>query len=272
MLHQNKLIVLILLTVIFILSFVPKVKMSKKLTFIEKTKSFVINLEKNSNRLVSFMKFYSVSDLSAIDITRFNAINGKEIDVSKYVTESAHNQILNAESNGYRMRHYELTRGAIGCFLSHVSLYNRLLTDDKKAFYLIFEDDARVPSWCINAIDVYTNNAPKDWDILLFGVLRKVITAKNSVYDKVKAWWGLFGYIINKQGAQKIVSYLNANNKIDKQIDSLLSLMIIEGKLNVYSTREKIIDHNMEKNVTDIQLPIKVANGINPFQYEDVIL
>jgi GR25 family glycosyltransferase involved in LPS biosynthesis len=241
-------------------------------TFIDKTKSFVINLDKNIERLTSFMESYTSSDLNVIPIERFVAINGKQIDISQYVSDTAYKQILHAESNGYRMRHYELTRGAVGCFLSHASLFNRLLKDPKHSYYLIFEDDAKVPPKCLDSIKIYIENAPEDWDILLFGVLRKVITARNSVLDKVRVWWGLFGYAINKRGAKKVIDYLNQNNKIDKQVDSMLSLMIIEGKLNVYSTREQIINHNPNNTATDIQLPVKVAKDVDPFKYENITL
>ena len=272
---KSALILFILFFIIILvlwISYVTEQNQTKFLNFANKTKSFVINLDKNIERLTSFMEYYTSSDLTAIPIERFAAINGKQIDISKYVSDIAYKQIMDAEKNGYRMRHYELTRGAVGCFLSHTSLYNKLLKDPKNTYYLIFEDDARVPPVCLDIVQSYVENAPEDWDILLYGVLRKVITARNSSYDKVRVWWGLFGYVINKQGAKKIIDYLHENNKIDKQIDSMLSLMIIEDKLNVYSTRDQIINHNPENSLTDIQLPIKLAKDVDPFKYENITL
>ena len=240
--------------------------------FSQRTKSYVINLEKNSDRLAKFMNYYNSSDINVIDIQRFNAINGRQIDISQYVTSAAYKQIIDAEINGYRLRHYELTRGAVGCFLSHTALYNRLLVDNSKEFYLIFEDDAKIPVKCLEKVKMYIDKVPDDWDILLFGVIRKTVSTQNDLFDKIKVWWGLCGYVINKKGAKKIMDYLHENNKIDKQIDSLLSLMVIEGKLNVYSTRERVIQHNTENTGTDIQLPVKVATNIDPFKYEDTSL
>lgn len=235
----------------------------------KKTKCFVINLEKNVKRLNRFLKSYSNSDLSTVNLERFNAIDGKKIELKDYVTDDAHDQIVNAEKNGYRYRHYELTRGAVGCFLSHASIFKKLLKDPEHDFYIIFEDDAYVPPKVANRIAFLLNNSPKDWDILVFGVIREVLSEKGVLFDKVKAWWGLFGYVINKQGASKFLQEFQ-KNRIDKQIDSMMSMMIVQDKLNVYSSHMHLIGHNAEG--TDIQLPVKVQKNIDPFKYGDVEL
>lgn len=230
---------------------------------------YVINLEKNVERLNHFLNSYSKSDLSALKLERFNAVNGKKLDLKDYVSNKAYDQIISAERNGYRVRHYELTRGAVGCFLSHASIFKKLLIDDKHEFYMIFEDDAFVPPKIIDRLEYLVNHAPQDWDVLVFGVIREVLSDRGILYDKVKAWWGLFGYIINKRGAEKFMKEFQAN-KIDKQIDSMMSMMIVENKLNVYSSRVHLISHNAEG--TDIQLPVKVQRNIDPFKYGNIEL
>lgn len=238
-------------------------------SFSKSTKCFVINLEKNTDRLQRFLEGYTKSDINSITLERFNAINGKEVDLVEYVTPLAYDQIISAETNGYRLRHYELTRGAIGCFLSHVSLYNRLLDDSNHDFYLIFEDDAVVPANVIKKLQYLIKKAPDNWDILVFGVIREVISEPGEIFDKVKTWWGLFGYAINKKGAKRIVDEFN-NTKIDKQIDSMMSMMINENNLDVYSSTIHLISHNSDD--TDIQLPIQIADNIDPYKYEDIEL
>lgn len=246
-------------------------KKSELQTWAQSTKSFVINLDKNVNRLNRFLKSYRSSDLSEVPLYRFNAIRGKSLDLKNYVTDKAYDQIVSAENNGYRLRHYELTRGAVGCFLSHTKLYEQLLEDKNCDFYIIFEDDSIVPPHVINEMRYFVEHAPQDWDMLVFGVIREVVSASNTYYKKVKSWWGLFGYIINKRGAKKFIDEYNATGrKIDKQIDSMMSLMIVQNKLNVYSTKITLIKHNSDG--TDIQLPVKVASNIDPFKYEGIEL
>jgi len=238
--------------------------------FISNTKAFVINLEKNQARLKHFTTSYDNSDISKIPLERFDAVNGKNIDLQKYVTPQAYEQISSAEKNGYRLRHYELTRGAVGCFLSHTTLYKKLLDDPNHDYYLIFEDDAYVPPNIINAMQIYIENAPTDWDMMLFGTIREVLENKGKYFDKVKIWWGLFGYMINKKGAKRFIDELTEEKRIDKQIDSMMSMMTQENKLVVYSTSVHLVKHDSDGS--DIQLPIKIQSNINPYKYENVEL
>jgi GR25 family glycosyltransferase involved in LPS biosynthesis len=277
MFDQRWLLILFILVFIILLVFClihirNKVLESKKKIkkFSLDTKSFVINLEKNKQRLHHFTTSYENSDINIIPLERFNAVNGKKLDLQKYVTPKAYDQIMSAETNGYRLRHYELTRGAVGCFLSHTTLYRKLLDDPDREFYLIFEDDAYVPPEVIKPLQFYIENAPNDWDILLFGVIREVLEKKGQYYDKVKIWWGLFGYAINKRGSKKFIDELNQEKRIDKQIDSMMSVMTQENKLNVYSTSVHLVKHDTDGS--DIQLPIKIQSNINPYKYEDVEL
>jgi len=238
---------------------------------IKKIKSFVINLTKNKNRLNIFVNNYMKSDIYIISLERLNAINGKEIDIKLFVTDEAYNQISNAEKYGYRLRHYELTRGAVGCFLSHTSLFYKLLSErDDIEYYLIFEDDAIIYPKFIELLYKLLVNSPDDWDIILLGTIREVVSQESTLYNKIDTWWGMHGYIINKRGAKKIIDEINKKNKIDQQIDGMISLMCKNNKLNVYATKVNFV--NQLHSGTDIQLPIKIFNDINPFLYKNIEL
>ena len=50
---------------------------------------------------------------------------------------------LAAEGRGYRTAHYQLTRGSVGCYLSHLRLYQHVLRGGAQ-FALVFEDDAAI--------------------------------------------------------------------------------------------------------------------------------
>ena len=239
----------------------------------KKSKCFLINMDKNKERLNLFMSRFYSSDLSEyMQIERFKAINGKELDIQGLVTEQAYKQIMQAENNGYRMRHYELTRGAVGCFMSHTTLYHKLLKDNSVDFYIIFEDDAKIPPKVMDVLVTYMKNAPPNWDMIVFGSIRQVISAQNDMFNKIQSWWGVFGYAISKSGAKKFVDELAINPKIDMQIDSLMSMMCVEGKFDVYSTRKPFIGHNAEGMDSDIQLPVKLKEGTDPFKYEGISL
>lgn len=239
-------------------------------TLPKKTKSFVINLDRNKDRLNKFITQYYASDLSIIPLQRFTAIDGKTVDLNKYVSEDAYKQILFSEKSGYRLRHYEMTKGAVGCFISHTALYNMLLKDHDVDYYIIFEDDTVIPKQIISLIHLYISNVPDDWDILLFGILRENVNTKINIYDKVDTWWGLFSYAINKKGALKFLNELDIIKKVDQQIDSMMSLMAKQGKLNVYSTSIYLFKQGYNKS--DIQVPVKIQLNINPYKYKNIEL
>ena len=99
--------------------------------------SYVINLKKNTDRLDSFMNEYNKSDLKSISLDVYPAIVGKDIELINYVTPAAYKQILTTEVLKNRRFHYELTRGAVGCYLSHLNIWKKIAESDKK-FGLIF--------------------------------------------------------------------------------------------------------------------------------------
>jgi GR25 family glycosyltransferase involved in LPS biosynthesis len=232
------------------------------------TKCFVINLTKNSERLQRFYYFYNKSDISSIPLERFNAINGRDIDAEKYITTTAYENLLINERNNYRTRHYQLTRGAIGCYLSHTMLFKKLLDDAANEYYIIFEDDAAILPEVIDKLHLAIQYAPSDWDIILLAPIMEVVAENTPLFKKYDTFWGLCGYIINKRGAEKFMEeyYRKA---ISMQIDSKMSYMILKGMLNVYGYRTKLLWHDRTMG-TDIQMPLRKVSNINPFFIEDL--
>jgi len=233
-------------------------------------KGYVINLEKNKDRYSTFMSKYNKSDFYGnISIEKFNAINGKEINVEPYLSKDALVELKEVENMNYRTKHYQLTRGAIGCFLSHVAIMRKLIDDVENDAYIVFEDD----------VDFYTNakylmekgmeKAPKNWHFLGFGYIRLVEKEDMGSYVLPNAFWGMQCYIVNKEGAKLILDEIE-KTKIDGQIDSYLSVMVQQGKLNLYVYKQKLISTN--SSTTDIQMQIKHFVDINPFLYKGYIV
>lgn len=237
------------------------------------TKCYVINLDKNKLRLERFSYFYNNSDISTLPLERFKAINGRKLDPRQYITEHAYKTLIENENNRFRTRHYQLTRGAIGCYLSHTAMFQKLLDDPKYDYYIIFEDDAAILPAVIEKINLAVNYAPADWDMVLLAPIMEVlaerpIDANTHLFRKLDTFWGLCGYIINKRGAQKFIDEFD-KKRISMQIDSKMSYMILHGDFNVYAFNEKTIWHDRSMG-TDIQMPLKKVQGINPFYIEDL--
>jgi len=205
-------------------------------------KSYIINLEKYKNNYDLCLK-----RLSKINIKpeRFNAIyvedeNSEEI---KQITYPSVQYII---KNG-RYAHNNIgTKGAIGCYLSHVSLWKMLLESDEEMF-LIFEDDVDINNIYdfINKINKSINLINKnDWDVIYVGYFDhfKKIFKKNQYYKKTEnIIYGTHAYIINRQGAHKL---LQKAIPIVDQIDSYMSFMALENNINSYQTSNEFFTQN----------------------------
>lgn len=221
---------------------------------------YVINLPKNYNRLTKFLKNYRNSDLNSFKLNIFEAVNGKEINIEEHVTPEALEQIKETEKTGVRTHHHHLTKGAVGCYLSHLGIYKKILEENSLDSALIFEDDSTIP---LNLYDIILENLliiPKDWDIINFGCMCVKCTDK-VLYQIPERFFLTNCYLINLAGVKKILGY-HENHKIDKQIDSELSLMASNKKINLYCSKTFIGQNNFK---TDIQMPLRNNIFSDPF-------
>lgn len=174
-------------------------------------KIFCINLEKRLDRKNNIINIFNQYN---IPIEFFKAIDGSKINLEKY-----------KNINNY---------GIIGCALSHYLLYEKLLNDPDYNQYLIIEDDIQL----INNFDIQLNSiifklGELDWEIILLGhhipiKFKKYLFGINQdsnmkiqKFNKTMSLGGSFGYIINKNGAKKLIKYIN-NNSIKYAIDIIL--------------------------------------------------
>lgn len=235
-------------------------------------KAFVINLDRNKDRYTTFMSKLKNTDFANFsNIERYSAIDGKEIDVEPHLTAGAIKELREVERAGYRTRHYQLTRGAVGCFLSHLNLAKRLVDDTTTDFYLIFEDDVDFYPNAKYLIERAIEKAPHDWDMISIGYIRLVEQEQhaNGAFVKPHAFWGMQCYLLNKKGARILIDEVE-KNKIDGQIDSYLSVMAQQGKINIYAYKQKLVSSN--SGTTDIQMQIRHFPDINPFLYKGYLV
>lgn len=223
---------------------------------------YLINLDRNKNRLHQFLKQYQESDLNGKKFFRIQATDGKTINISKYLTDTAFKEIKNIENTGHRTMHYQLTRGAIGCYLSHLNTYKHIM-DGNTNYGLIFEDDVNIPkefySQMLNAL----KKIPNSWDMLLLGCYCIKCEDKNVV-NHVTKFILLHCYIVKKHAAKKLYDYL-VQKPIRQQIDSEISDLIAnENFLRVYCLKNPICIQGGDFK-TEIQVPVKQTKGVNPF-------
>ena len=212
---------------------------------------YLIHMAKNPERLKSFQANYSNSDMSFKKFNIFPAVVGKDLNLIEYVSPKGYQQILMSEKTGTRMHHYDLTRGAVGCYLSHLSIYKMIIEKNMK-YGIIFEDDSMIANDFYKRLLHGLNKIPKNWDIFLLGVIcLKCDVGKD--YINIKRFWGTHGYMVSNESAKKLLEYLD--KPLSKQIDADMSLLIKKGIINVYAINPVIVAQDT-KFGSDIQMSV----------------
>jgi collagen beta-1,O-galactosyltransferase len=265
---KNRVIIAILLTIIFSILFWRSSLLKQPqegLTNELKLRLFVINMDKDKERYQKLLKHYKNSDLTRLSINRYEAVVGKKVSPETWLSKDALTDLQLIEKNGFRTHHHSVTRGGLGCFLSHYNLAKQLMNDQSVEGYLIFEDDTTMLPSTYNQITESLENAPKDWDMLLFYTIRAVGRSENENFNKLKSFWGMNCYILSKNGAKKFVKEVD-ETKIDGQVDCYLSRMIQQKKMNIYSSKTHFVSSNSTD--TNIQTLLKPQQNIDPYDYK----
>lgn len=209
---------------------------------------FLINLDRRPDRLnlsIKLLKQYNFND-----VLRFPAIDGKKLsqqDLKTIVRPDAIQPILDNK----RTQHYELSYGAVACYLSHVELWKRMINEDL-SYIIVFEDDTN-PSKTSGQVLNYIRNLPNDWDIFLLG---GIYDTEHGIDENVCKITGQFyqthAYCI--RNTPNVKRCVDESIPIYKQIDSWLSDLVFQNKINIYglsdrSWKSQLLD-------TDIQTPI----------------
>lgn len=233
--------------------------------------TWVINLDKNKDRWNTLYKSYKASDLSAVKLNRFSAVQGNKVNLDEYVSQRALQDLILTERYGYRTNHTQLTKGAVGCYLSHVFLMYKLLASQQDMFIML-EDDIIIPKRCLKSVKHAIDKAPPDWDMLLLGYGRLSGTFYNRTYVRVDGMWGTHAYIINKKGARRFLENYK-EDKVDAQIDMYMGYLSQSKKMNIYAMKPKIIG-DPSWDDTDIQVDNDIITkpGENPFMYRSLIV
>ena len=226
---------------------------------------YLINMNKNRDRLQHFMKQWKSTDLKDKKFKRLSAVNGSEINISTYLSDRAYKEVQTTINNGYRTKHYQLTRGAIGCYLSHLKTYDKIANGDKP-YGIILEYDVKITKNFYKLAKGVVKEIPSDWDILLLSC--HCITCKRQqLYSKVDKFIWLHCYIVSKEGASKLKDILNSK-PIEQQIDSELSDLAEERLIKIYCVNQSLSTQS-QNFATSIQMPMRYVKNINPYSKPD---
>ena len=187
---------------------------------------YVINLEKDKDRLKMFynnIDLYNISKANRI----WKIFKGVDGSKSETIVTELSNLLENIEDKVRVYKHWEKYPGSIGCYLSHIKLWNTILNDDKdiasNEYTLIMEDDSFFTKLGLINLELALNNIKHlKWDILYVGhnKLRGNIKYQdNKAYplfitpyifnknENSKGYnSGFFGYIVRKSSLEKLIN------------------------------------------------------------------
>lgn len=259
----------------------------------DRIKTFVVNLDYRTDR---WEKMSQKEELKTLNYQRFSAVDGKKLQSTCQLQ-----QIF--ENNDYNMR-----RGMVGCFMSHVKLYCDLIYDDDADAYLLLEDDVDfVADFKTKYLHLLSQLKNKEWSICFLGHHLRDLSLKDTFYndkllptiEKVNVYQsfvmslgGTTGYLISKQGAKDLLDFLNvtgATNGIDtvlqKSADTLsvyyptpLLIMsecfrgdnVVDSDIQYdYSNLEKTLEERVEDEVEYYKSIDKIL--IHVYEYDNVL-
>ncbi|KAG9262809.1 procollagen galactosyltransferase 1-like [Astyanax mexicanus] len=179
------------------------VKQSDKLSFDE---VFMINLQRRPDRRERMLRTLWEQEISCKII---NAVDGKALNESHVRRMGI--TMLPGYSDPYHGR--PLTKGELGCFLSHYNIWNEIVERDLKVS-LVIEDDLRFEIFFKRRLQNLMQEIKEqklDWDLIYIGRKRMQVDHPEksvpNIHNLVEAdysYWTL-GYMISLQGAKKLL-------------------------------------------------------------------
>ena len=211
----------------------------------------ILNLKRREDRKERMIEICNKNNL------RYNIFEAVDCNTLKPTP-----QIINLfKNNDFGSR-----SGFIGCALSHVKIWEKLLNEKIKDYYIIFEDDIEInvgfKKHIVQIQKKLKSNKYNDWDIIflsystcatgerLYKMTDINIDFETNIIDFNKKLYvgGTFSYMISKSGATKILKYIEKNG-IKHGIDYLIK---ITDNLNIYQLDKFITNTEWVKNISSV--------------------
>lgn len=227
--------------------------------------AYVINLRRRADRMrhmrTQIVDRARIPTRTAItDVRRVEAVPGDALDLPflrRVLSPRAYEDVARARGpRGFRTGHAQLTPGAVGCYLSHIETWKRVVRDlthdDDHAW--IFEDDIDLPHDFVARARTVTRHVPDDWDLVLFGYCARPSSpsaAKKDLYRRLPSFLCLHAYAIRKRTARALLARPDLF-PMTQQIDWYLRAL----GLNVYGPPKPFVFQRRSLHGTDIQKPV----------------
>ena len=214
------------------------------------------------------MKNFVISLKSASDRREhiINQFEGKGIPFNFFDAIEPSQITSQAEKIGFTIRQGDLTQNELACFLSHFSLWNKIVNENI-SYMAIFEDDIYLSDTSEKFLDT------TDWidgDIIKIEKVYKTVLLKNRKVKNIdgfkyvqgflmKGHMGAGGYILSLNAAKKIIEYVKSLSEIDHVDQVLFGKYLKDGEYPIVQInpaicmQDCILNPNHQKFTTSLQ-------------------
>jgi GR25 family glycosyltransferase involved in LPS biosynthesis/glycosyltransferase involved in cell wall biosynthesis len=209
-----------------------------------KIKTVVINLKRRRDRRVNMearLQAQTITDYEFMD-----AVDGNRLILTEDIRA-----LFKGNDFNYR-------KGVIGCAMSHLALWKRLMDDSGSEVYAIMEDDAElVDNFEVKlgqAVRLFMDEPSAELCFISTNCLNSVKSACNNwagmrvIKKNNKEVDGLGGYLIKKSGAIRFIEYYNTHS-MTRAIDASI---IDNFNDRLYEVNEYLIK-SVDSTDTDVQ-------------------
>jgi glycosyl transferase family 25 len=165
-------------------------------------KIFVINLKRNPDRKEFMSQLMAKHNLSFEFI---EAIDGAEM----FSTEDKRLKFV--ENNFLDCNGWKPSRGQLGCWLSHIKIWKKIVAEDINSCLIIEDDvDFRSPNEnksFVENFDDYYNSLPSDWNIFMMGYMGSSIKTINEKITQLHHPSGTHGYALKNEAAKILLKH-----------------------------------------------------------------
>ncbi len=166
----------------------------------------IINLERRDDRKQSMLTKLSKSDVMNYSFVK--AVDGEKLKLTKELQPMFKS-----------MNKFQLRRGVVGNILSHMKVWESLVKDNNRDYYVVLEDDTFIRE-NLNALlsRVCSEFISKDCEFLFIGRINLQENTENDVVIQAYSTmhygldWGNYSYIIHKNAAKKLIDYYYCNS------------------------------------------------------------
>lgn len=194
---------------------------------------FMINLKRRGDRRERMLRALTEQEIECKIIA---AVDGKAMNISEIHALGIH--MLPGYSDPYHGR--PLTKGELGCFLSHYNIWKEIVDRGLKTS-LILEDDLRFEIFFKRRLQnllLELQSQSLDWDLIYIGRKRMQVDRPEKAVPNIRnlveadySYWTL-GYMMSLQGARKLLKAQPLSKMLP--VDEFLPVMFNKHPVSDY--------------------------------------